>query len=70
MLSPVHHDSDDPARQSVLEELQRLAIEMYGEDRGAEAPFQRALATAATAVWRVSQESFEPSGDEPLPTHD
>jgi hypothetical protein len=56
---------DDPARQAVLEELQHAAVEVYGEDRAAEAILQTALGVAATAVWRVSQEALEPSGSPP-----
>jgi hypothetical protein len=58
-----------PGPQAVLEELQRSALETYGEERSAEARLQTALGLAATAVWRVSQESLDPLGDEPLPTH-
>lgn len=56
---------DDPAHQLVLDGLQRLAVETYGEERAAEASLQAALALAATAVWRVSQEPLEPSDDQP-----
>lgn len=56
---------DDPARESILDELRRRAVETYGEDRAGEAPLQTALQFAATAVWRVTQESLEPSGSEP-----
>jgi hypothetical protein len=55
---------------AVVEELRRLAVETYGEDRAAEAVLTTALEAAATAVWRVSQEAVEPSGSEPFPTHD
>jgi hypothetical protein len=61
--------AENPARRAVLEELQRSALETYGEERGAEASLQTALEVAATAVWRVAQESLEPLGPEPLPTH-
>jgi hypothetical protein len=56
---------DDPARQAVLEELRRTAVETYGEDRAAQALLQAALQAAATAVWRVTQESLDPAGNEP-----
>ncbi len=56
---------DDPARLAILEELRRGAIETYGEDRAAEASLHTALQAAATAVWRVTQEPLEPSGNEP-----
>jgi hypothetical protein len=49
----MQHDSDDPAHLAVLEELR----------------LQTALAAAATAVWRVSQEPLDLLGYEPLPTH-
>ena len=57
------------ARLVFLEELRRSAHETYGEDRAAEASLKTALEAAATAVWRVSQETLEPQGHEPLPTH-
>jgi hypothetical protein len=53
----------------VLEELRRLALSTYGEDRAAEPTLQTALGAAATAVWRVSQEPLDMLGNEPLPTH-
>lgn len=59
-----------PGAQAVLEELTRSALDTYGEERSAEATLQAALAAAATAVWRVGEETLEPLGDEPLPTHD
>jgi hypothetical protein len=64
----------DPRRlasgpRAVLEELHRSALATYGEERSAEANLQAALGLAATAVWRVSQETLEPLGHEPLPTH-
>ena len=62
--------SDNTAREAVLEELQRAALDTYGEERSAEASLQAALRLAATAIWRVSQESLDPLGYEPLPTHD
>jgi len=65
----MQHDSDDPARLAVLEELRRLALETYGEDRSADLTVQTSLGAAATAVWRVSQEPLDPLGNEPLPTH-
>ena len=60
----------DPAREAVFDELRRSALETYGEERAAEATLSTALGMAATAVWRVTQEVLEPSGPEPLPTHD
>ena len=65
----MQHDSDDPARLAVLEELRRLALDMYGEERAAAPMLQSALGAAATAVWRVSQEPLDMLGNEPLPTH-
>jgi len=56
---------DDPARDAVLAELRRAAMETYGEDRAAEATLQAALQLAATALWRVTQESLDPAGNEP-----
>ncbi len=58
-----------PGPQAVLDELRRAALATYGEERSAEARLQTALGAAATAVWRVSEESLEPLGNEPLPTH-
>jgi hypothetical protein len=60
---------DNAAHQAVLEELTRSALGTYGEERSGEASLQTALGVAATAVWRVCQESLEPLGPEPLPTH-
>jgi hypothetical protein len=57
---------DDPAREAVLEELRRSAIETYGEERAAEPLLRANLESTATAVWRVSQEPLEPSGYEPF----
>lgn len=56
---------DDPAHLAILEDLQRRAVETYGEERAAESTLQVALRVAATAVWRVVQEPLEPSADEP-----
>jgi hypothetical protein len=56
---------DDPARLEVVHELRRQAVKVYGEERAAEATLQRLLEAAASAVWRVSQESLGPAGDEP-----
>jgi hypothetical protein len=66
----MQHQSDNAARLAVLEELRRAALATYGEERSADATLQTALESAATAVWRVTQESLEPLGNEPLPTHD
>jgi hypothetical protein len=63
-------DVQDPARLAALEQLQRSALETYGEERYAEAGLQQALSLAATAMWRVMSESLEPLGPEPFPTHD
>ena len=60
---------DDAARLAVLDELRRSAIDTYGEERIADSNLDAALNSAATAVWRVSQELLEPFGTEPLPTH-
>jgi hypothetical protein len=60
----------DPARAAVLDELRRAALDVYGEERAAEATLNTALEAAATAVWRVSGAFLEPQGPEPLPTHD
>jgi len=59
----------NPARQAVFDELERSALDTYGEERTAEVALQTVLGRAATAVWRISQESLEPMGPEPLPTH-
>jgi hypothetical protein len=56
---------DTPAHRAILEELQRRAVSTYGEERAAESSIQAALRLAATAIWRVTQEPLEPSGDEP-----
>ena len=63
MATTVHED--DPARVAVFDELRQLALQTYGEDRAAEASVQVGLREAATAVWRVIQESIEPAGQEP-----
>jgi hypothetical protein len=57
------------ARQAVLEELRRSALDTYGEERTAEGRLQAVLIDTATSIWRVSQEPLEPLGPEPLPTH-
>lgn len=62
-------ENNNAARQAVLEELRRAALDTYGEERSGEASLQAALGAAATAVWRVSQEPLDPLGLEPLPTH-
>ena len=56
---------DDPARLALLAELRRRAVETYGEERAAETILQNMLGAVATAVWRISQEPLEPSGDSP-----
>ena len=56
---------DDPAYLAVLDELRRAAVDTYGEERAAEATLVAALAQAARAVWRVSQERLEPGLDGP-----
>ena len=56
---------DDPARSAILTELRRCAVEIYGEERAAEARLQLAIEAAAAALWRVSQEPLGPVGDEP-----
>jgi hypothetical protein len=61
----VQENNDDPARLGVLEELHRSAVATYGEERSAEATLETALRAAATAVWRVSQEPVELSGQMP-----
>ncbi len=69
-MQRMQQPSDNTARQAVLEELRRSALEIYGEERSGEANLQAALGVAATAVWRVGEEPLEPLGNEPLPTHD
>lgn len=64
------HGSDNVAHQAVLEELRRSALDTYGEERTGEAIVQATLQSTATALWRVGQESLDPHGPEPLPTHD
>jgi hypothetical protein len=66
----MHSDVQDPARLAALEELQRSALNTYGEERYAEAGLQQALSLAATAMWRVMSEPLEPLGPEPFPTHE
>jgi hypothetical protein len=61
--------ADNPARRAVFDELERAALDTYGEERTAEVAVQTILGRAATALWRISQESLEPMGPEPLPTH-
>jgi hypothetical protein len=61
----VQNDTNDPARLAVLEELRRSAVDTYGEERSAEATLRSALEAAATAIWRVSQESLEPDSNAP-----
>jgi hypothetical protein len=61
----VQDDDHDPARRGVLDGLRRLAVEAYGEDRAAETLLQMALNAAATAVWRVSQETLDVSDEPP-----
>ncbi len=61
---------DDPAHRAYLDQLERAALETYGEERMAEALVRRMLGASATALWRVAQEPLEPMGPEPLPTHD
>jgi hypothetical protein len=56
---------DDPARESILDALRRLAVETYGEDRAGEDRIHTALQVAATVLWRVTQEPLEPGGSEP-----
>jgi len=63
------HTDDDPAREAVLDELRRNAIETYGEERAAERLLQLLMESTATAIWRVSQEPIEPSGHEPVSRH-
>jgi 2-oxo-4-hydroxy-4-carboxy-5-ureidoimidazoline decarboxylase len=63
MASPV--ERDDPARIDILNLLRQRVLDTYGSERAAEALVQRMLEAAATAVWRVGQESLEPSSDEP-----
>lgn len=60
-----HVLEDTPAHRAILEDLQRRAVDTYGEERAAESAVQAALSLAATAIWRVTQEPLEPSGDEP-----
>jgi hypothetical protein len=68
-MRDMDQQTHDAARLAVLEELQRAALETYGEERVAEAALQTALNAAATAVWRVSAEPLEVLDHEPLPTH-
>jgi hypothetical protein len=65
----MQQQGDDAARLAVFDELRRSALDTYGEERIADANLEAALNSAATAVWRVSQEPLEPLGNEPLPTH-
>jgi hypothetical protein len=57
--------SSNPVRVTVLEQLQRAAVETYGEERSAEAPLQTALGAAATAIARVMLEPLDLLGPEP-----
>jgi hypothetical protein len=69
-MREMQQHSDNPARLAVLEELRRSALDRYGQERSAEATLRSALGHAATAVWRVTEETLEPLDEEPLPTHD
>jgi hypothetical protein len=55
----------DPAHGAILQDLQRRAVDTYGEDRAAESTVQTALRAAATALWRVTGEPLEPTAPEP-----
>ncbi len=63
MTPDVHEPATD--HRAILEDLQRRAVQAYGEARAADSTFQSVLALAARAVWRVTQEPLEPSTDEP-----
>ena len=65
----MHDPADNPARGAILDELQRGALATYGEERTAEAILQSMLGVAATSLWRIEQETLDPLGPEPLPTH-
>jgi hypothetical protein len=56
---------DDPSRVAILAGLRHCAVEIYGEERAAEATLHTALEAAASAIWRVSQEPLGPAGGEP-----
>ena len=56
---------DDPAHQAVLDDLRQRAIQTYGQERASEPTLQTALAAAAAAIWRVTQEPLEPTDPEP-----
>jgi hypothetical protein len=59
---------ENAAHLAALEDLRRAALDTYGEERSAEATLQAALVVTATALWRVSEESLEPFGLDPLLT--
>ncbi len=69
-MQSMRDPADNSARRAVLDELQRAALDTYGEERSAEATLREALEVTATALWRLAQESLDPLGHEPLPTHD
>jgi hypothetical protein len=56
---------DSTSHEAIRDELRRAALETYGEERSAEALLQTMLNAAATAVWRLSEESLEPMDHEP-----
>jgi hypothetical protein len=58
-------DQQPTVYTALLEGLRRAAVDTYGEERAAEAPFQTALEVAATNVMRVMQEPLHPFDAEP-----
>ena len=58
-------EASGQGREAILQELRRAALETYGEERTAEALVQVALNAAATALWRVGEESLEPHDFDP-----
>lgn len=59
--------TENPARMAMLEELQRSALAVYGEERASDATLRAAIEVAATALWRVMDEPLELLDSDPYP---
>ena len=57
--------NQDPTYAALLDGLRRAAVDTYGEERAAEAPFVAALEAAAANLWRVMQEPLDLADPEP-----
>jgi hypothetical protein len=58
--------TDHPARLRLLRQLERAAIDAYGEERVADSSVRAELEAAATALWRVVSQPLEPHDVEPF----